>query len=58
MPQLQLASPATSARRARRKRAGRRLAQRLVGGVLIGAWVMMPLMPLAAILLSWLNGLS
>jgi len=35
-----------------------RITSRVVGGVLIGAWVLMPLMPLAAILLSWLNGLS
>ena len=36
----------------------RRIATKVVGGVLIGAWVLMPLMPVAAILLSWLNGLS
>ncbi len=36
----------------------RRVPQRLVGVVLIGAWVAMPLLPVAAILLSWLNGLS
>ncbi len=32
--------------------------QRLVSAVLIGAWAAMPLLPVAAILLSWLNGLS
>ncbi len=36
----------------------RRVRQCLVGAVLIGAWAAMPLLPVAAILLSWLNGLS